>query len=268
MLRTISSAVLVFIFSCDPNSLVETASFGQLTANPCTAVALTTPVQGFTATVGQPITLSASATCPSGVTPEFEFWMKAPADSNWNTTALGGYLPAGTSFTPSIAAGLCFSVAVRALGSTDSFQARSSGACGTVTIGTQAAQTRMVPLPGGLQDAHATGFSIVLPSAQVTLVVPIGGRVGESIKSLRVRVQDNSLGHTTMAVALVSTSDSNTSFNFIAVSEPSNGSGADQTLGVTFPAIQFQTSTQYFGVVADTTGNAPTLVYRMEADFL
>lgn len=125
--------VSVLVSGCVDAEALTASNPSQLTANPCTAVALTTPVQAFTAVVGSPIALSASATCPAGVTPEFEFWMKAPGDANWNSTALGGYVPAGATFTPTVAADLCFSVAVRAIGSTDSFQARSSGACGTVT---------------------------------------------------------------------------------------------------------------------------------------
>jgi hypothetical protein len=44
-----------------------------LSPGACTAVALTSPTNGFTGVAGVPIALSATASCPMGSTPEFQF---------------------------------------------------------------------------------------------------------------------------------------------------------------------------------------------------
>lgn len=147
-----SSLCCVVLSACEISSdrvgvpLAQTA--GQLSSNPCTAVALTTPAQAWTAVVGQTIQLSASATCPDGVVPEFEFWRKDPTAANWTqldgscitasgctTTVAEHFVSAGASFTPLASGSLCFSVVARGVGDGPGYEARSSGACGTVTVG-------------------------------------------------------------------------------------------------------------------------------------
>lgn len=115
----------------------------QLTANPCTTVTLASPGPGWTVTVGQSLALSAIAQCPTGQTPEFEYWIGTPtAGGTVFTTLLGGkicqgcatdYVPSGDTFTPVTAGQLCLVAAARALGSSDDYQARSSAVCGTVS---------------------------------------------------------------------------------------------------------------------------------------
>jgi hypothetical protein len=165
-----------------------TTNSQELTADPCTAVTLTAPAAGFVAQVGSGIALSGSATCPAGVVPEFEYWTKAPGDANWNTTALGGYVPGGDSFTPSVAAGLCFSVAVRAAGSTDVYQAHSSGACGTVTTSpgssTLGAGTFLQVAGGAFQMVGNITATQQLWVAQVD-----GLAIGQAVTSGSVAVQ-------------------------------------------------------------------------------
>lgn len=109
----------------------DTSEVAQdLSANPCTAVTLTLPVKTFLGNVGAPITVNATATCPPGQTPEFQYWAKDFGAPNW--TAQGAHLPGASTFVPLAAGSLCITVVARAIGAAENYQTRASGHCGTV----------------------------------------------------------------------------------------------------------------------------------------
>ena len=104
----------------------------QLVANtsPCTAVTLDTPAAGAVFAVGQAIALHATATCPVGVVPEFQYLARQSSDTGF--TALPGTFPGGSSYTPPQPGSWVLAAAVRASGSTDPFSLQSDPA--TVSV--------------------------------------------------------------------------------------------------------------------------------------
>ena len=104
----------------------------QLSATACTAVALTSPTAGFTATLGVALPLSAVATCPAGSTPEYQYWVKAAGAANW--TILTAFVPGGASWTPPSTGSWAVTAVTRATGSTAGYEARAMSASGTVTL--------------------------------------------------------------------------------------------------------------------------------------
>jgi cysteine-rich repeat protein len=98
-----------------------------LSPNPCTPVIMTSPPQNFTATVGVPILLSGSATCPVGQTPEYQYWVKPFSSSSW--TILGPYVPGSSMWTPPSDNHWCVTVVARAIGAPESYQVRTSARC-------------------------------------------------------------------------------------------------------------------------------------------
>lgn len=105
---------------------------------PCDHVYLTSPVDislppghpEFAGTVGTPITLDASASCPG--TPELQFWTKQETDQNWTRTA--PYVLGASSWTPPSAGRWCITVVVRDQRDLVNYSARSlyGAACGTI----------------------------------------------------------------------------------------------------------------------------------------
>jgi hypothetical protein len=95
----------------------------------CTAVKLTAPTAGFVVGVGQSLTLSATATCPVGTTPEFQYWAKPQGASNWSI--LGAHVPGSSSWAPPWVSGWSLSVVARTVGATVNYQVRSSGVTGS-----------------------------------------------------------------------------------------------------------------------------------------
>ncbi|HSS02546.1 MAG TPA: Ig-like domain-containing protein, partial [Kofleriaceae bacterium] len=95
-------------------------------SSPCTAVALDTPQDGARFASSQAIALHATATCPLGVTPEYQFWARVPGAAAWTT--LGAYGANASSFTPSHDGDWELSAVARAVGSTAAFQAQSPSA--------------------------------------------------------------------------------------------------------------------------------------------
>jgi cysteine-rich repeat protein len=90
----------------------------------CTAVTLDTPAAGAVFAVGQAIALHATATCPAGVVPEFQYLAMQPSDTGF--TALPGAFPGGSSYTPPQPGSWVLAAAVRASGSTGPFQLQSA----------------------------------------------------------------------------------------------------------------------------------------------
>jgi hypothetical protein len=109
----------------------DTSEVAQdLSANPCTAVTLTLPVKTFLGNVGTAIDLNATATCPPGQTPEFQYWAKDSGAPNWTTQA--GYFTGTSTFVPLASGSLCITVVARATGAPENYQTRASAHCGTV----------------------------------------------------------------------------------------------------------------------------------------
>jgi hypothetical protein len=102
----------------------------ELSANPCTAVKLTAPTQHFSANVGVPLVISATAVCPAGQTPEFQYWFKSLGAANW--TFIMPYFPGAVSLLPLATGAFCFTAVVRATGAPENYQARANARCGTI----------------------------------------------------------------------------------------------------------------------------------------
>ncbi|HEY0992233.1 MAG TPA: Ig-like domain-containing protein, partial [Kofleriaceae bacterium] len=103
---------------------------------PCTAVVLDTPTTGTLFPSNTAIALHATATCPSGVTPEYQFRARVPQAPQWTT--LGAYGPNSATFTPPDDGDWEISAVARAIGSTAAFQAESETARVTVNDAPQA----------------------------------------------------------------------------------------------------------------------------------
>jgi len=258
----------MLLCACDVEPGTETAQ--ALTANPCTAVALVAPAGGFSATLGTPIDLSGSATCPVGQTPEFSFWHKRPTDSNWTIPA---YVPGNSTFTPPDAGDWCVSVAARAVGSTDSFQVRTGAACGTVTANAPPSTTRtiVVPVVAPSSDLpHAALYAMTdgaLGSASHPLVVAIPSTAGSTITAIRARVQDGGSG-TRVRLALLVARDNAQAFSTVVTSPDSLGVGVEETIGVVDRSIAVEASAQYFVTVFASSGVLVSNIYRLEIDVL
>jgi hypothetical protein len=104
-----------------------------VTANtsPCTTVALDAPTSGAIFATGAAIALHATATCPTGVVPEFQYLVKQPTDTNF--TVIPGVFPGGTTYTPAFAGSWVFAAGVRAQGSSGAFQPQSGAVAVTVS---------------------------------------------------------------------------------------------------------------------------------------
>jgi hypothetical protein len=108
----------------------DTATLDQgvvLTA--CTAVRMTDPVAGFQVGAGFPTTLTAVATCPPGVTPEYQFWGKPAGAANWSI--LGPYVPGSSTWSLPWVGGFSISAVARGVGSTKTYEVRSAAVSGT-----------------------------------------------------------------------------------------------------------------------------------------
>lgn len=267
MIRTMVFAAVVAVCGCDLETAVETpVEQSVLSPNPCTAVALLTPVSGFAGVVGAQIALSASATCPTGQTAEFSYWHKKVGDANW---AVDAYVPGGSTFTPPTAGDWCLSVAARAVGATESFQTRSGSTCGTVTdTSTTPATTIVVPVvPPTADSPHNALYAMVsgIGSSSHPLVVSLPLTVGKTIRALRVRVLDGGTG-TKVQASLLIARDNAQAFSTVFTSPPSLGLGVEETIGVTSAAIPVDPATQYFVTVFTSAGALVSNVYRLEVD--
>ena len=110
--------------------------------SPCTAVVLDAPAGGAVFATGQPIALHGTATCPAGVTPEYQYLVRQATDTAF--TPVSGTFSAGTNYTPAQAGGWVFGVAVRAQGSTGAFQLQSSAVAVTVSHAPTASDDALV----------------------------------------------------------------------------------------------------------------------------
>jgi hypothetical protein len=96
----------------------------------CTSVKMTEPVTSTSATVNVPMTLAALATCPVGVTPEFQFWVKPTTSSSW--TILPGYTETTGSWTPPSTGTWHIKAAARAVGAHVAYHVLSSASLVTI----------------------------------------------------------------------------------------------------------------------------------------
>lgn len=117
----------------------------------CTNVVLLAPLNNAQATVGQPVTLRASANCGAG-TPEFQFWVKKTTVSNW-TFLPGPYVANGASgsFIPGV--GDLGSLNVKAAARSVGAHVQYSGLSNSVTINVQSAPNQP---PVATNDAIST----------------------------------------------------------------------------------------------------------------
>jgi hypothetical protein len=97
----------------------------------CTSVKMTQPVSNTIGHVGVEMTLAASATCPAGVTPEYQFWIKLSTSSSW--TILPGYTQTTGSWTPPSTGTWNIKAAARAVGAHVSYQVLSSANTATIS---------------------------------------------------------------------------------------------------------------------------------------
>jgi hypothetical protein len=97
----------------------------------CTAVKLLTPTNTQQLVVNTPQTLTASATCPAGAVPEFQFWVKVANAANW--TILPGFTTGSGTWTPPSTGGWAVKAVARAVGAHVNFQVASAAASVTVT---------------------------------------------------------------------------------------------------------------------------------------
>lgn len=99
--------------------------------DPCTAVRVTSPTWNAQLPVGMPVTLTATAACPAGATPEYQFWVRVAGAPNW--TMLPGYTTGAGSWTPPATGNWYIRAVVRTTDSHVNYQAGSSGLPVTVT---------------------------------------------------------------------------------------------------------------------------------------
>jgi large repetitive protein len=99
----------------------------------CTSVKMTAPSNPFTGQANVPMTLTAVATCPAGVVPEYQFWYKLTSTSTY--TIIPGYTTTNGSWTPPAAGSYNLTAVARAQGAHVTYQVRSMAIVGTITAG-------------------------------------------------------------------------------------------------------------------------------------
>jgi len=136
---TTSAALGTHQFSARVRASGTTTTFSSNTlgvtlvasTSPCTAVALDTPASGAVFATGQAIAMHGTATCPAGVVPEYQYWVKQASDTDY--TVLPGYFASGSSYTPPQAGDWAVVTAARAVGATAAFQVQSAAASVSVS---------------------------------------------------------------------------------------------------------------------------------------
>lgn len=243
-MKKLSVAVISCTIGCSEIVEISTVEQNSLSPNPCNAVALTVPTNSFVASVGTPIALSASATCPVDQTPEFQFWGKNVGDQNWTiltrdpVTALPSHVPGASSYTPTAddAGDWCFSVAVRAVGAPENFQARSGGTCGVVgTGGPEPDPTTTITIDGtafhpitSATTIDCTGDCIFIGGIGVQAPVILPNNV--TITGVRFSVRDNQIGPTILQGGIIARDSSGALTGHI--SSGTSGSGNLQVLTI------------------------------------
>jgi Fungalysin metallopeptidase (M36)/PA domain len=96
----------------------------------CTSVRMTSPPNGATLHVGAAQSLTASAVCPAGAVPEFQFWVKLVGAANW--TILPGFTTGAGSFTPTATGSFAIRAVARSVGAQVAYQVASTAVAVTV----------------------------------------------------------------------------------------------------------------------------------------
>jgi hypothetical protein len=267
--------VVIGMLGCSVDPSTDTREQWSLSPNPCTAVALTAPVGNFAGSVGTPIALSASATCPAGQVPEFQFWGKRVGDQDW--TILTEYVPGSASYTPIASDVLdgspnyCFSVVARAIGAPENYQARSGGTCGTIVAGTEMTPntsiTVQVPLFDPINNSVTPGRFFPTNGAQGVVAQLPSLPVGATITRIRARVRDNAIGPTVLFLGFSDQLDDGFG-TFVPPSEDSDGSGSFQTLDLGGMSVTVVSLHTYQAGVFVHNGTAPAAVYAIEVTYI
>lgn len=242
----------------------EQATASTLTANPCTAVTMTSPVDMHTTNatwslpLGQSMQLSASGTCPAGQVPEYQYWQ---SDSFGNFVAIGGFVPGAITYNPALAGGICLQVRVRAVGSTDQWHAKSAFVCGVVF--TPVPSPTIIPIPSSTarpSTTPTTGIAAQYGGSQwdaskwtvlstAGLAYPLPVHVGDQINAFRVFGNKGSNSSTWLSSRLMSI-DSSTGLPSIAAGAAQNNANApgpfvNESTGLGIPIVAGHTYVIY-----------------------
>ncbi|HEX3764767.1 MAG TPA: Ig-like domain-containing protein [Kofleriaceae bacterium] len=259
----------------------------SLVANttPCTAVTLDTPAAGAVFGVGQAVTLHASATCPAGVVPEFQYLAMQPTDTGFTT--LPGTFPGGTSYTPPQAGTWLLMAGVRASGASGAFLPSAAvtvaishvpvavddalvldqDATGTINVLTNDADPDGDPLTATITTPASAGTASI--SAGVITYHPASGYHGSDLIGYTV---SDGRGNTATATVHVTVNrldnPPSAHHDFLTVAENTSGSidvSANDTDpdGDTLSVVGFS---QPSNGTASFTGNVAT--YTPGADFV
>lgn len=86
----------------------------------CSLVKITAPTNNQIVVMGAPQTLTASATCPAGAVPEYQFWVKPVGAPSWQI--LPGYTTTSASWVPPAVGTWAVRAVVRTVGSHVNYQ--------------------------------------------------------------------------------------------------------------------------------------------------
>jgi Bacterial Ig domain len=89
----------------------------------CTGVKLVAPVSAQDLVAGAPQTLTASATCPAGAVPEYQFWVKPPGASSFQI--LPGYTTRSATWVPPSSGAWAIRAVARSVGAHVNYQVAS-----------------------------------------------------------------------------------------------------------------------------------------------
>lgn len=225
--------VAVTVMGCDLDANTGQADQAVIGPDACTAVALVSPASSFTLPLGTPLPLSASATCPTGQTPEFSYWHKLVGAANWT---MDPYVPGGSTFTAPAPGDWCVQVAARAVGAVDAngnpvpYQVRTGSTCGSIGAPETTTRITTVLLPIS-RPGERIPTSVLVSRTRDSGVyeAPIAIPIGTRIVGLRVMGFDNLDGPSTFIVGLRMSDITGNSF-IAGAGLPSNGTGAIQTV--------------------------------------
>jgi hypothetical protein len=201
------------------------------TPNGCTDVTMTSPAAPFALALGESLSLSATATCPSGQVPEFQFRVKRVRDASFDTVMLGGYRSSSNAtFTPPTPDAWCVGVAVRAVGALEASQAIAPAVCGTVGASGSDPDITTLSLPMS-PPGERIPTSVVVSRSKDSGVfeTPITLPLGTHIVQLRAVGIDNLDGQSSFIVGLRRSDATGNSF-IVGAGPPSKGTGTYQTV--------------------------------------
>jgi hypothetical protein len=155
--RWLAASVLACLGACVGEAGDVDEHESPLTGAECTKVKMVAPGNGASASAGVPITLEALGTCPAGITPEYQFWVKPNGAQNW--TRLPLYTTGTSSWAPPGPGSWAISAVVRGLGSGSSYDARSNA----VVIAVAASGENHDPKAAADAATAAIGVAVTIP---------------------------------------------------------------------------------------------------------